>query len=759
MIMKAFKINWMSVLAGIMLAGMFACSENELEQINNQKGNKEESFASRNSLITETVVLTEPTDSLELILKERMGNEVGSLQKLVVSGPFTAADMQFIKNSLKNLEELDMKDAVIKASDERYNNYYSNIAFTDSVICRYMFYNTDCLKQVILPSSVTSMEEHAFYDCDGLISLEIPSSVVFIPTYAFDDCDCLSNVKLNQGLKSIGDYAFYSCDALTEITLPEGLTRIGNSALSYCSLTSIEVPSSVTNIGNSAFHSCDALTEITLPEGLTSIGNSAFSYCSLTQIEVPSSVTELGNGIFYECNALTSASIKANITELPYNTFYNCDSLATVELSESIVTIGSSAFWSCDRLSDPSIFANVTTFKDNCFAGCGFTSFDLTGKSVGERTFLRCWLLQSIVLPEGMTALPYGIFEECTSLKNVTLPSTLVNIGSYAFYKSALTSIEIPASVTSIGQYAFERTRLKELTIPATVTSVGGGFVSYCSDLRALYWNSSVEVPYSYDVENCFLYFPSGDYSYNRSYWTNVIFDGVAESIVLNESGDRPTQSYGCLKAFTAKKVTYYRNFEQTTYPGKSSGWQTIVLPFKPTSITHESKGAVAPFNSNVEGAKPFWLRALTSEGWKDVTTIEPNKGYIIAMPNHSDYMEGYRLNGKICFSAENVQIGVTPETLDATVGPEYEFQPIYHTEAKAAGVYALNVDYTESGVEYYGSAFIRSSSDVRPYEAYVKTLGGNRSARSVFSVDTRSSASRASWQRNTTGIPQIGDM
>ena len=759
MIMKAFKINWMSVLAGIMLAGMFACSENELEQIDNQKGNKEESFASRNSLIAETVVLTEPTDSLELILKERMGNEVDSLQKLVVSGPFTAADMQFIKNSLKNLEELDMKDAVIKASDERYNNYYSNIAFTDSVICRYMFNDINCLKKVILPSSVTSMEEHAFYDCNGLISVEIPSSVVFIPTYAFAYCSSLSNVKLNQGLKSIGYNAFYSCEALTEITLPEGLTSIGNNAFSYCSLTSIEVPSSVTNIGNSAFYSCDALTEITLPEGLTSIGNSAFSYCSLTQIEVPSSVTELGNGIFYECNALTSASIKANITELPYNTFYNCDSLATVELSESIVTIGSSAFWSCDRLSDPSIFANVTTFKDNCFAGCGFTSFDLTGKSVGERTFLRCWLLQSIVLPEGMTALPYGIFEECTSLKNVTLPSTLVNIGSYAFYKSALTSIEIPASVTSIGQYAFERTRLKELTIPATVTSVGGGFVSYCSDLRALYWNSSIEVPYSYDVENCFLYFPSGDYSYNRSYWTNVIFDGVAESIVLNESGDRPTQSYGCLKAFTAKKVTYYRNFEQTTYPGKSSGWQTIVLPFKPTSITHESKGAVAPFNSNVEGAKPFWLRALTSEGWKDVTTIEPNKGYIIAMPNHSDYMEGYRLNGKICFSAENVQIGVTPETLDATVGPEYEFQPIYHTEAKAAGVYALNVDYTESGVEYYGSAFIRSSSDVRPYEAYVKTLGGNRSARSVFSVDTRSSASRMSWQRNTTGIPQIGDM
>ena len=681
----------MNVLAGIMLAGMFACSENELEQISNQKENMEDSFSSRNSLITETVVLTELTDSLELILKERMGDEVSTLQKLVVSGPFTAADMQFIKNSLPNLEDLDMKDAVIKASDEKYSNYYSNIAFEDSIVCNYMFCDIDHLKHVVVPSSTKTIGSGAFSGCDNLAS-----------------------VKLSEGLKSIGSYAFNNCDALTEINLPEGLEEIGYEVFAYSD--------------------------------------------ALTSIEIPSTVTAFANNIFYNCDALTSASIKANITELPYNTFYDCDSLTTVELSESIVTIGSSAFWSCDRLSDPSIFANVTTFKSSCFAGCGFTSFDLTGKSVECETFFRCWNLQSVVLPVDMTGLPYSIFRECTSLKNVTLPSTLVEIGSYAFYKSALTSIEIPASVTTIGSYAFESTPLKELTIPATVTSVGSGFVSYCSDLMALYWNSSVEVPYSYDVDNCFLYFPSGDHSYYRNSWKNVIFDGVAESIVLNESGDRPTQSYGCLKAFTAKKITYNRKFNRTTYPGVSSGWQTIVLPFTPTTITHESKGVIAPFNSNVEGAKPFWLRELTSEGWKDVTSIEPNKAYLIAMPNHSDYISSYRLNGKISFSAENVEIGVTPETLTASVGPDYEFQPTYQTVGKAANVYALNVDYYVSDYNY-GSVFIRSSEDVRPYEAYVMTLGANRSARSVFSTDTRSSATRAAWQRNTTGIPQIGDM
>ena len=572
-------------------------------------------------------------------------------------------------------------------------------------------------------------------------------------------------------------YSFYYMD--------NGRTLFVSRDIDYPYSGSITIPAyvihegykyPVTAIDQEAFYECENLVSVTIPNSVTSIGLAAFASCTrLKSVTLSNSLKIIGRYAFSDCKSLRTITIPNSVTTIEDYAFQGCSNLTTASVPKTVKTIGIDVFNKCPKLNSTSSSKIKTAYfnrikyriVDDSAKTCAVTPEKFEERN-GTRNLYTSSYQGYTIIPEKVklfndeytvVAIDEQAFRE-SAVTQIELPNTIKTIGLGAFHNaSQLSSIEIPASVTSIGQYAFERTRLKELTIPATVTSVGGGFVSYCSDLRALYWNSSIEVPYSYDVENCFLYFPSGDYSYNRSYWTNVIFDGVAESIVLNESGDRPTQSYGCLKAFTAKKVTYYRNFEQTTYPGKSSGWQTIVLPFKPTSITHESKGAVAPFNSNVEGAKPFWLRALTSEGWKDVTTIEPNKGYIIAMPNHSDYMEGYRLNGKICFSAENVQIGVTPETLDATVGPEYEFQPIYHTEAKAAGVYALNVDYTESGVEYYGSAFIRSSSDVRPYEAYVKTLGGNRSARSVFSVDTRSSASRASWQRNTTGIPQIGDM
>lgn len=698
------------MLAGVVLAGMFACSGEELEQTQTNVGD----LSSRNVLVTKTVTMTETTDSLELILQDMMGDEVSTLQKLVISGPFTAADMGYIRNSLPNLEELDLKDALIRRTAE-VHAYSPNDTIYDDAIASSMFEGMSNLKQIVLPTTITRILHYAFSGCKALSTIEIPETVEYIGQGAFSECEQLTSIKLNQGLKSIGNYAFSYCDSLVDIQLPDGLETLGSSLFVYCP--------------------------------------------KLTTMNVPSSVIAMGNNVFYYCEALTSVSIMANLIELPNSTFEYCTSLETVEFPSTIETIGKEAFYNCTNFTNHTLFGNVKTIGNYAFYGCGFTEFDLSDvESLGSDVFVGCKNLQKVILPNNLIELPDGIFRACTSLTNVSLPSTLEIIGDGAFLNSGLTDIEIPSSVTTFKSSAFEGTRLKELTIPATVTSVGAGFVSYCSDLRALYWNSSVEVPYSYDVKNCFLYLPSGDYSYNRSYWTNVIFDGVAENIVLNESGDRATQSYGCLKAFKAKKITYYRNFNRTTYPGESSGWQTIVLPFKPTSITHESKGVIAPFNSNVEGAKPFWLRELTNEGWKDVTTIEPNKGYIIAMPNHSDYMEGYRLNGKICFSAENVEIGITPETLDASVGPEYEFQPIFHTEGKSASVYALNINYTESDLKY-GSSFIRSSSDVRPFEAYVKTLGGNRSARSVFSMDTRSSSSRAAWQRNITGIPQIGDM
>ncbi|MBR5842383.1 MAG: leucine-rich repeat domain-containing protein [Bacteroidaceae bacterium] len=164
----------------------------------------------------------------------------------------------------------------------KFSRYDSNpLYFTGN-----LYLNGELVTELILPESVTSIENYTFYECHSLTAITIPA-----------------------GVKSIGSQAFLGCNSLTTITFPENsqLTNIGRSAFSVCkSLTAITIPESVTSIGAWAFSGCSSLTSITIPEGVTSIEECTFSSCSsLTTITISESVTSIGYGAFYGCSSLT----------------------------------------------------------------------------------------------------------------------------------------------------------------------------------------------------------------------------------------------------------------------------------------------------------------------------------------------------------------------------------------------------------------------------------------------------------------------
>ena len=182
---------------------------------------------------------------------------------------------------------------------------FPNFVYEDDVLfnkdkSRIISFRNQNIKSYVIPSSVTSIGDHAFSGCDSLSEIVIPSSVTSIGKGAFSGCDSLSEIVIPSSVTNIGDSAFSCCHSLSEIVIPSSVTSIGDGAFWGCrSLSEIVIPSSVTSIGDSAFSGCRSLSKIVIPSSVTSIGDYAFSGCdSLSEIVIPSSVTSIGDCAF-----------------------------------------------------------------------------------------------------------------------------------------------------------------------------------------------------------------------------------------------------------------------------------------------------------------------------------------------------------------------------------------------------------------------------------------------------------------------------
>ena len=107
---------------------------------------------------------------------------------------------------------------------------------------------------------------------------------------------------------------------------------------------------------------------------------------------------------------------------------------------------------------------------------------------IHDRQFEGLWMLEEIVIPDGVTDIPDGAFYDCHALANIEFSKNLTSIGKYAFYSChALENIVIPEGVTEIGDAAFYGCNYAdEIVIASSVKRIGNNAFALCNQVERM---------------------------------------------------------------------------------------------------------------------------------------------------------------------------------------------------------------------------------------------------------------------------------
>ncbi|MBQ7291645.1 MAG: leucine-rich repeat protein [Clostridia bacterium] len=203
------------------------------------------------------------------------------------------------------------------------------------------FLENEFIQTVVIPDSVTLIDERAFSKCIKLEKVVIKEGTEFIGKEAFSGCIKLKSVRLPDSITKISEYAFYECEKLESIDIPKKIKTLPNGIFTKCtSLKKISIPDGVETIGESAFYGCSKLKTVSFSNDIVAIETGAFRSCtSIKKISLPKNLNTIGDYAFENCTDLVEISIGKYVTDIGYGTFEDCTSLKKINYG------GSSSNW------------------------------------------------------------------------------------------------------------------------------------------------------------------------------------------------------------------------------------------------------------------------------------------------------------------------------------------------------------------------------------------------------------------------------
>lgn len=317
------------------------------------------------------------------------------------------------------------------------------------------------IRNVFIPESVTYISELVPYVCKNVESICVDENN---PVYD-------SRGKCNAIIETLSNKLVLASN-LTEI--PDSVTEIGFSSFCAANVERLVIPSLVSKIdGETAFFNshnissiivdednlvydsrcnCNAIVEkvtnklllgccnTIIPDSVLVIGKRSFrSRTGLERIEIPISVKKIEEEAFDECKNLKyvilyDSEIDAHLTSFPYGSIFNIKLIRdTYELifrfeTGSLYLTGykvNDILNKPSKLNIPSKVANIMVTR------------------IGDNVFFSNTHLEEICIPDTIVSIGKYAFSDCKCIKNIFIPSSVMEIDSTSFADNHLQTINV----------------------------------------------------------------------------------------------------------------------------------------------------------------------------------------------------------------------------------------------------------------------------------------------------------------------------
>lgn len=461
-----------------------------------------------------------------------------SLTEIVIPDSVTSID-RYAFNNCTNLQKIVMGSNMESISVEAFYGCSKLQGFVISVDNPHItsdatgpIFNKDKTEILLMapgytdvyevPDGVITIKLWSFRNC-ALSGVILPDSVTHIEEYAFDNCANMESVILSENLKVIGMRAFMSCKALKEITFPASVEKVDYGAFSGCTgMQSATFLGPYPEFGESVFLKVTGKLYYP-PYDPEWIGAS-----ELIAVDMEWLPYICPNGHTIQILPGKNATCtEQGLTEGKICTVCN----ETILIQMTIAANGHKmSFWeqvpsdssgnlyrrsceNCEYVEEK--YMNPEDFPPaggSCGNGVTWHYADgvLTISGTGYMThyssisfspwFKYSAVISRLVISDGVCSISSYAFVGLIQIREISIPNSVTAIGTNAFYGcTGLTSVTIPDSVTFIYNKAFGNcTNLQSVTMGTGITNISFETFDGCHALSSIRFMG--DMPYMGDA-------------------------------------------------------------------------------------------------------------------------------------------------------------------------------------------------------------------------------------------------------------------